>query len=116
MKSAYAHTKEVISIMSQFGIEAASARLRMDTWNRLKVIIIVSPSALDSGNIYKLYDEIAAIERREQSDKYCISFSLLANGETLNSSRLLSDGYIREFSAEALVSDASARCAQRSGL
>lgn len=101
MKAAFAHTKEVINIMTQFGIDAVGARLRLDTWNRLKVIILVPGSAMDSGNIYKLYDEISAIERREQSERYCITFSLLADGETLNTSRLVSDGYIREFNAEA---------------
>lgn len=101
MKAAFAHTKEVINIMTQFGIEAVGARLRLDTWNRLKVIILVPASSMDSGNIYKLYDEISAIESREQSDRYCITFSLLADGETLNKSRLVSDGYIREFNAEA---------------
>lgn len=101
MKAAFAHTKEVINIMAQFGIEAVGARLRLDTWNRLKVIILVPASAMDSENIYKVYDEISAIESREQSDRYCITFSLLADGETLNKSRLVSDGYIREFNAEA---------------
>ena len=101
MKAAFAHTKEVINIMAQFGIEAVEARLRLDTWNRLKVIILVPASAMDSENIYKVYDEISAIESREQSDRYCITFSLLADGETLNKSRLVSDGYIREFNAEA---------------
>jgi hypothetical protein len=110
VKAAFAHTSELLSIMQNLGVKPSNAWLKISTWNRLHVLVLVDERDMLEGGIYEVYKEIQSIEDRENTGHYSICFSLVGDAPDLNHRLMESDGYTRAINPGRL--DAGTRSSQ----
>lgn len=86
-------TLEVISEIRNLGSQVVAANLRVNSLNHFDILLVVSSQAYRDKTIYAIYEKIEELEDKFSADDYFISFSLVWDGDSLNSSKVTSQGY-----------------------
>jgi len=94
MSRAGQDTMKVLAACKAHRLPVDKALLRIDTWHRFSVMVVVDEKAFQSSKMLKVYDVVNALEDSSRTDQYAIRFSFVSGGRELDQKTLQADGYV----------------------
>ena len=94
-------TKKVLAACKSHRVPVEKALMRIDSWHRFSVMVVVDEKTFASAKLLKVYDVVNSLESSSRTEQYAIRFSFVAGGRDLDQKALQADGYVLRLKTEA---------------
>ena len=93
--STLTYLNEVIEHLSDAGLTAKGAHIKLENPSSLSVIVSLSVEDYMSDKLSDVYEKMHAIEKSSRSDNYRVAFNLTYDDNSLNHETLKAEGYVQ---------------------
>lgn len=97
VKKAGKHTCRVLSKMKESGITPEDAFLRIESWNTLTVLILLSENDFLNPRMLSIYQFVSQLEKEVDEEMYRFQISFCDREDEIDMDHIYADGYMYKY-------------------
>lgn|GEM_PF-1025991 len=97
MEKAGNHTYRVLSQMKESGITPEDAFLRIESWNVLTVLILLSENDFLNPKMLSIYQFVSQLEKEVDEEMYRLQISFCDREDAIDMDHIYADGYMYKY-------------------